>query len=85
MRNRQSIFDLMPTEQLEKYIEGVKDARSWHKAHTLLKLNRSEIDAYLKTLSIEKNADMRRRLNIVKENNKKKAIVLESQQAHCGD
>jgi len=48
-------------------------------------LNRSEIDAYLKTLSIEKNADMRRRLNIVKENNKKKAIVLESQQAHCGD
>lgn len=73
MKKIQSCFD--SKEQLEKYKRETKDARDWYKAYELLKLKRSEINDYLKTLSSEDEIDMRRRLNTVIENRKKKALL----------
>ena len=70
-----SFFDIAPPELMAAFVAQQRDMQAWRKAYALLELKRPEIESYLNSLDEASSADMRRRLNTVRENRKARGAI----------
>jgi len=69
------LLELMSPEDRDKFLALQEDKKLWLKAHEIFALKRNEVENYLKSIPEKKAQDMRRRLNQLRVNRKKRTTA----------